>query len=128
MRCLPLGRSLILALSIATFLAALWADRTRASRPPSRAERLAMVDALSRYFRSAGMRGRFLLVGPRVSTVSRDWGAATVRLAQAGAARVLFARGPRGWLVADIGTAQVGCDPRLRVPRDVLRDLGLRCS
>jgi hypothetical protein len=86
-----------------------------------------MVDALARYFRAAGVRGRFQLLAPRVSTLSRAWATARVRLPQADIARVLFARGPRGWLVADIGTAGVGCDPQLRVPRPVLRDLGLPC-
>ena len=78
-------------------------------------------------FRSIGAPQRFRLTAARVSTVDRSWAAAVVRPQGGEGALVVFASGPRGWLVADIGTARVGCNPKLRIPRAVRADLGLSC-
>lgn len=104
-----------------------------ASRAPVRQERLQLRDAVKRsgYVPAPVRRGRFELVRPQISTEGR-WALSTIqptgRLRRRLDAVVGLFQFRRGlWRLAQAGTAGVGCG-KLIVPRDVRRDLGIRCA
>ncbi|MDO8189324.1 hypothetical protein Q5424_24745 [Conexibacter sp. JD483] len=104
-----------------------------ADRAPIRSERVELRTAVVRssLVPKSVRNGRFKLVRPRISTRGR-WALSTITPVDAGARKLdavlgLFqSRGSR-WRLVEVGTALVGCG-KLIVPRDVRRDLGIRCS
>lgn len=104
-----------------------------ASRAPIRKERVQLREAVTHsvYVPAAVRRGHFKLVRPRLSTEGR-WALSTIQ--PTGRARRtldavtgIFQFRRRIWRLAQVGTAGVGCG-KLIVPRDVRRDLGIRCA
>ena len=118
----------LIALSAAALPAAASADRA-----PIRSERLELRGAVasSSLVPKSVRRGHFKLRDPRISTRGR-WALSTIAPTGPAAKRLdavvgLFqSRGSR-WRLVEVGTAGVGCE-KLIVPRDVRRDLGIRCS
>jgi hypothetical protein len=125
-------RTLTLLLTAAALLLVLPVAAS-ASRAPVRQERLQLREAVKRsgFVPAPVRRGRFELVRPRISTEGR-WALSTIqptgrlrRQLDAVVGLFQFRRGV--WRLAQAGTAGVGCG-KLIVPRDVRRDLGIRCA
>lgn len=119
-------------LLIASLLLALPAAAS-ADRAAIRAERLQLRAAVtqSTLVPAAVRHGAFQLRRARISTEGR-WALSTI--APTGKARRtldavtgLFRFRAGAWRLVEVGTAGVGC-AKLIVPRDVRRDLGIRCA
>lgn len=98
------------------------------SRAPEPAERAGIVASAKGAIPTAD-RGKYRIVGVRVSSRSRSWATATVtpkpayRASLQGAYMVLVRSALTGrWTILDLGTAMVGCGI---APDRVLTDLGI---
>lgn len=119
-------------LAVTAAAAALPAVAT-ADRAAIRAERQELRGAVERssLVPKSIRRGQFKLRDARISTRGR-WALSTIAPTGAAARRIdavmgLFRNRGTTWRLVEVGTAGVGCS-KLIVPRDVRRDLGIRCS
>lgn len=103
-----------------------------ADRAPVRSERVELRGAVVRssLVPTSVRRGHFKLKHPRISTRGR-WALSTIAPTGPAARRLdavqgLFQRRGSRWRLVGLGTAGVGCGTPT-VPRDVRRDLGIRC-
>jgi hypothetical protein len=126
-------RPAALAAATVVAVAAALPAAASADRAPVRSERVELRTAVvsSGLVPASVRRGQFKLRDPRISTRGR-WALSTIAPTGAAARRLdavlgLFqSRGSR-WRLVEVGSALVGCG-KLIVPRDVRRDLGIRCS
>lgn len=123
----------IAPLSLLAITAAALPATASADRAAIRAERKELRGAVQRssLVPKSVRKGQFKLRDARISTRGR-WALSEIAPTGAAAKRIdavmgLFRSSGTTWRLVEVGTAGVGCS-KLIVPRDVRRDLGIRCS